>query len=875
MKSFLASIGYFLLTDLKSDKGVSKDAYDHLFIFPSSRSQAFFEHIYTTKCEGSQWMPRTMTLSQLVRKTSGFRSIDQQEQLLAFVQANMNRHNAEQLFSGVTGWGPRLLKDFDVLVNEEVDVVDFFRQFKELKAIESWMKEDGSSGLASNFVGFWEKSQELYENYVKYCSNHRMGSGAQLIARTKEVFMDQGVQDTFRTSGMGEPKMIHFVGFSALSKQEVGLIQILAKQVQLKFWMDDVSTELKNHPAFHFLQKNADYFGGSFALVGEGTSLPQVSAVSCTGSTEEIQVLMDHLYAIEPEQRMSTVVYVTDEKLIGPILSYQGKEDLFFNTGIGLSLNNFNLMFGLKELLLSKNNYTAIPLKNVQEDVKSESEDERIILAIKKQLGSANSGDSELVFLNRFSSVLDKVLTGNQKKSEINQSILISVAQILKETINQFSDNLKLEIFISPIKIVIGRLNSAELAVLGEKHKGVQVMTPLEGRNLDFENVIFVGFEEEKFSMHRSTFIPTELERHFGLPGFEDLNASVSYHIYRSIKRAKKVTFLFNGSGQETSSGEMARFLTQLDKLHSKVEGGILTYSNMPKIELLPENRIEKTDAVILDIKSYLSERGLSASALNTYLLNPMDFYLQYVLGVREPNDPNPLHPNKIGNVTHKALELIYQQIMKGGEVSQEFIQSKITTALKEEYSTFTKSIEFQTVNTIVQGWVQRLVNLEKEDLKNEIKLLSLEGHYEYTIQPAESGMSFPIKLKGYIDRVDEVNGVTRLIDYKTGKVESKELKLKKEDFNQFDSDYSKANQLLFYTYIYRRLFSPQKLSANIYSFRNSKEGYMSLSFDDEVNLGETVCFQFQKLLLEVIVEMMDPNLPFERVPHKYEKILA
>ena len=30
--------------------------------------------------------------------------------------------------------------------------------------------------------------------------------------------------------------------------------------------------------------------------------------------------------------------------------------------------------------------------------------------------------------------------------------------------------------------------------------------------------------------------------------------------------------------------------------------------------------------------------------------------------------------------------------------------------------------------------------------------------------------MSFPIKLKGYIDRVDEVNGVTRLIDYKTGK---------------------------------------------------------------------------------------------------------
>ena len=56
----------------------------------------------------------------------------------------------------------------------------------------------------------------------------------------------------------------------------------------------------------------------------------------------------------------------------------------------------------------------------------------------------------------------------------------------------------------------------------------------------------------------------------------------------------------------------------------------------------------------------------------------------------------------------------------------------------------------------------------------NTIKILALEETLKTELHFPE--IHFPVFLKGNVDRIDLFNNQLRIIDYKTGKVEQKEL---------------------------------------------------------------------------------------------------
>ena len=65
-----------------------------------------------------------------------------------------------------------------------------------------------------------------------------------------------------------------------------------------------------------------------------------------------------------------------------------------------------------------------------------------------------------------------------------------------------------------------------------------------------------------------------------------------------------------------------------------------------------------------------------------------------------------------------------------------------------------------------------------------------------------------------------------RIIDYKTGNVLPKELKLKDWEVLLTDTEFAKAFQLLFYTYVYTRKTKQIKnIEAGIYSMRALSAG--------------------------------------------------
>src|SRR5690606_40061274 len=75
--------------------------------------------------------------------------------------------------------------------------------------------------------------------------------------------------------------------------------------------------------------------------------------------------------------------------------------------------------------------------------------------------------------------------------------------------------------------------------------------------------------------------------------------------------------------------------------------------------------RIFKSENLLVRLKDIATNRGFSPSSIGNYLRNPMQFYFQRVLGIREVEEveENIAH-NTLGTIVHNRLEDLYQPFM-------------------------------------------------------------------------------------------------------------------------------------------------------------------------------------------------------------------
>ena len=437
-------------------------------------------------------------------------------------------------------------------------------------------------------------------------------------------------------------------------------------------------------------------------------------------------------------------------------------------------------------------------------------------------------------------------------------------------------------------------LETVAIPFRGEPLAGLQIMGVLETRVLDFDRLIILSMNEGLFPARGAapSFIPYTLRHGFGLPTFEHRDSVFAYHFYRMISRARSVTLLYDTrtDGFRTT-GEVSRFVHQL-RYHYETP----IVEQAPSFAITSSDplalRVEKTGQVLDALNAYLQPGGhkLSASTINNYIDCPMRFCLATVLRLKEEEEVTENVEHRLfGSILHRVMEDIYKPLC-GATVTKDYLGGLMARrdAIKQHVARAFAELFFHTPDDVRPLVGQNRLTGEVIE-KYVLQILRYDQRmadsFIYVGSEQRVASSFPLtdgrraNLIGYIDRLDEVDGALRIVDYKTGI--KKDLRFESVtdlfDRNKGNTRKAAVMQVLTYGWMVHTegLTRSLPLRPSIYYVRD----LFADDFDPSIYLGKSrakkenclliddfVAQQlpaFESALRDTLDEIFDPRIPF------------
>ena len=505
------------------------------------------------------------------------------------------------------------------------------------------------------------------------------------------------------------------------------------------------------------------------------------------------------------------------------------------------------------------------------------------------------------VAITSLQEVFKKVLEQQLAEKIVKQTEVDLFIATIKE-LNRLHDTLATFASLLPLPFVLSLVQKAvqgiAVPLTGEPLQGVQVMGLLESRSLDFDHVYILGVNEgvlPQISVSPS-FIPDSIRRAYGLPVIENQDAISAYMFYRLLQRSRKISLVYNGQADENTTGEPSRFLRQLEF----ESGYTFKYFNQSQSVTTehPVNMVVKKEGDILArLNAYLDQEPpapdqhvplrLSATAITTYMNCPVQFFFKYIAKIEEPDELSEnLEANNIGSMLHYVLECFYAELKaEGSYITAERITAhrKNLGRLAERafakvmYNNENQVVEHNGMQHVVLAIVSEYANviLDHDVKEAPFSILGLEAKDEIKFKIGVQDTTHELTLHGIIDRIDTKDGITRVVDYKTGRDELQFSSLE-EIFNISSDKQNKALvQTLFYTYVYEQSRHITGLEPNLYLIRKMRtEGtlfQLSEPRKKKIQLQaehlEGLKQDFNVLLKAKLEEMFNPEIPFIHTP--------
>ena len=355
--------------------------------------------------------------------------------------------------------------------------------------------------------------------------------------------------------------------------------------------------------------------------------------------------------------------------------------------------------------------------------------------------------------------------------------------------------------FEAMIHLLEGLVGTVTIPFEGDPLQGLQVMGLLETRLLHFPTMIYLSAQEGALPTKRysDTLVPYTLRRGFGLPtGRAEEDPGQDYTFFQSIARAERLTFVVAPASDGYNLGEESRYISLLQYIYgcdikrrslrleakAKESAGI---SKRKEGELWEQFVYRTTTDPKVDPERK-AVRPLSPSSLSKYVACPLRFYYEAICRYREEDSPSLLlASNEFGTVLHRVMEEFYSDLTKSPSTGDQLTFTTITKEMIDEKLRAKDNIrqrvekayrdELKLKQGVPLSGLSRIYCQTIERYARE--LLEWDSahatSFSYAASESEVYAAFTLPsgatayLGGIIDRIDQVDGKYRVVDYKTG----------------------------------------------------------------------------------------------------------
>ena len=903
MQSFISDTLDHILKSTKSFEDV-------VFILPSQRAKVFVKQAFKDKITVG-FLPEVINIEQFINQVSGIEKADSIQLLFHFYTIYKGLEKQPVSFDVFASWAFTVIQDFNELDQHLINTKEIFIYLRDIQRLKKWSVEGDfkETALMEDHYSFLEKLNTYYNAFYKFLKENKIGyQGLMYRESCKKIdsFLDKNTTKKF-----------FFIGFNALNTAEEFLFQkVLENKNSDIYWDIDTAFFKSNHQAGRFIRRYKKewryYEKNEVKTLGDTFSQPKhIEVIGASKNTTQIKYAGEILETITDFK--NTALVLADETLLPITLNSLPKNINAINITMGYPLKDVpttNLLFSIFQLFISQNKlnkttinefyykdvirflkhqsiYKLIPeIDAFSDDIAKQNQTFIKQSRINKLLENTSSELKEVIvsIFNSYNSIdefIDRIINLinflKEDVSDLEKEYLFrfyttfTQLKTLQNEFKYFPDLKTLALFFRQL------ISSESLSFQGEPLRGLQLMGMLETRVLDFENIILVSTNEGVLpaSSQQNSFIPFDVKVEFGLPTYREKDAIFSYHFFRLMQRAKNVFIIYNTEHDVFGSGEKSRFVTQLEMMRTDIVQKIISPKVAPQNKVLKE--VKKNEAVLERLKE-LAREGISPSALTNYLYNPISFYKQKILKLKEFDDvEETIAYNTLGTVVHETLDKLYKPfvgkflLVEDIEAMKEKSKDLVVKYFKIEFkngdiSTGRNRLIFEVANRFVNNFLAQEKELLKD--KNQLKIIATEE--DLATEIAIDGIDFPIKIHGQVDRVDELNGVLRIIDYKTGMVSAGDLKV--PDFEKLrEKEQYKAIQVLLYGYCYtksKKYTFDRPLEAGIYSFKNLNSGFLPVNFSSnyrkkDVEITEEKLEEFMSEIKTYIKEMYTLDVDF------------
>jgi CRISPR/Cas system-associated exonuclease Cas4 (RecB family) len=918
-------------------------------VFPNKRAAYYLRNAFREQSNQTIWLPQMISIEEAVTQWSGMVLADNIDLLFELIDIDAQMHVEQSSdISVFGGQAAQMTKDFDEIDQYGIDAQKVFEYVSSDKELRIWdIDGEGHTEKEREYLKFYKS---LYEYYLRL-RERLFQQGKGYYGMITRYLSELSETELLEKAGDGKVIFAGFNAMTATEERIINSM-IKNGKAEILFDYDQYYLDDPNNEAGHFARlyqtKHTEWLSNGICdrlrteqktihiisacgnalqakalqdklqetndptqaviLADEHLLIPVLNAIPDNGTYSDFKVSMGYPMAKTPVNQLAKMYFtlcrhkkikrttkdktneiVTEGWYIWPIFNlmdleivkivFPKAETSAFNRWKNKAVNSGKFIFEEKDL------QDLTPMPTLQE-----------FLRIMLNGMAENDPKSELTALSNLLAFLTQTLLA--KDSNPKQYFLINQLSETGKHINRLMQilerNKKYVKDLQSVEVLYRLLVSgASIKLKSESTEGLQIMGLLETRNLGFDRLHLLSVNEGILPPDKSqgSFIPHFIRKEYRLPSYAESQAVVAYHFYRLLQNGKDIYLYYNNLG-DTSGGEASRFILQIKHELAKYNNiKIEEESFGNKTQSAPETKrlsAEKGDA--LDRLHYLIEdKGLSPSALSTYLNCPLKYYLHYIAQIKDDSVEEDVGINDIGTVIHDTLELLFADYLPH-EGKLEIIdkslfdkvilpqwQEKLKEAIASKFPKGFPDVGFNYLNhiTIEQQLKNYLSYTSKQLEKGDLVVLETEGELRANLQTAQGDYVF----SGRADRIDKFGGVIRVIDYKTGHVDNADLKMPVRHHSENALDYlraipDKALQLLLYKYMYLKMHPTTepvegaihglKYPRNI-EFCLTRTPPKSSDIDADASFLQDGSFiaHMETMLEAVVNEMLDTRTPF------------